>query len=50
MSSRGVLPRLREDRGNDGPDDRGESLGAEKPDDSLIVYSILLGVEAMIKD
>lgn len=41
MSSRGVLPELWEDRVNDDPDDREESLGREKPDESLIVYSIL---------
>jgi hypothetical protein len=41
MSSRGVRPELWEDRVNDDPNDREESLGREKPDESLIVYSIL---------
>lgn len=49
MSSRGVLPELREDRGNEDPADREESLGREKPEVSLIVYSILWEVKAMMK-
>lgn len=49
MSSREVLPELREDRGNEDPADREESLGREKPEVSLIVYSILWEVKAMMK-
>jgi hypothetical protein len=41
MSSKGVLLELREDRTNEDPGDREESLGREKPEESLIVYSIL---------
>lgn len=42
MSSREVLPEPREDCANEDPGNREESLGVEKPEESLIFFSILL--------
>ena len=50
MSSRGVLPECRDDRADEDPGDREESLGRDKPEESLIVHSILLRVKTLFKD